>query len=108
MDGTRKIIIQLHCRIWFRSLTLCYAEFLLNLLFAEFPRMTFEHSNPLLHRHIDLVTNRDKALGEVFIIMHHETDSDHEVINVVEDERMLATVDFLALKEMNWMIPPVS
>ena len=70
--------------------------------------MTFEHFDTLLHGHVNLVTDRHETFSEMFIIAHHEPDSDHEVINVVEDERVLATVGLLALKEMHGVIPPVT
>lgn len=84
------------------------AELLAYLFLAELPRMALEHSDPLLNRHVDLVADGHEAPRQMVVVAHHEPDGDHEVVDVVEDERVLATVDLLTLEEMNGVISPVS
>lgn len=70
--------------------------------------MALEHGDPLLNCHVYLVAYRNKAFRQMVVVAHHEPDRDHEVVDVVEDERMLAAIDLLTLEEMNGMISPVS
>lgn len=90
------------------SLSLRDAELLPYFFLAELPRVALEHSDSLLNRHVNLVADRHKAFRQMLIVAHHEPDSDHEVVDVVEDERVLAAVDLLTLEKMHWVISPVS
>lgn len=83
------------------------AELLLDLFLAEPPRVPLQHGSTLLQRHVDLVADGDEALGEVLVVTHHEPDGDHEIVDVVEDERVLSAVGLLVLEKVHGMLPPV-
>lgn len=69
--------------------------------------MALQHCDALLHRHVDLIAYGHEAPGQMLVVVHHEPDGDHEIIDVVEDECLLATVDLLAVKEVYGMLSPV-
>lgn len=70
--------------------------------------MALEHGDALVHGHVDLLADGHEAAREVLVVAHHEPHRDHEVVDVVEDERVLAAVDALALEEVHWVVSPVA
>ena len=69
--------------------------------------MSPEQRSPLLEGERDLVANGDHAAGEVVVVFHEQADSDHEVVDVVEDQGTLLGVGLLLLQERAGVVAPV-
>lgn len=58
--------------------------------------------------HADLRSNRHQTPGQVVVILPHEPDGDHDVVDVVEDEGPAVLVLFLGLHEGERVVAPVA
>ena len=54
--------------------------------FTEGTRLGLQKRCDLVDAHADLVSNRDKTLGKVFVVFAQQLESDHEIVDVAEDE----------------------
>lgn len=64
-----------------------------NLLLCERSGVLSEESFTIRHRHGHLFpVDRDHALCESRIVLHQESNSDHQVVDVVEDLPMIASI----------------
>ena len=90
------------------SKLLLLLELLLDLLLGESSRSSLQHSSPLIQRQSNLVADGHKTLGERLVILHHESNSDHKVVDVVEDNGVLFSVSVLGLLEMHGVLAPVA
>ena len=90
------------------SKLLLLLELLLNLLLGKSSRSSLQHSSPLIQRQSNLVANGHKTLGERLVILHHKSNSDHKVVDIVEDYGVLFGVGVLGLLEMHRVFAPVT
>lgn len=68
-----------------------------------------EIRRPLFERHVHLeLANRHHALGQRHVILHDQPDSNHNVIDVMENQRIVGRVGFLALEEGHGVFAPVT
>ncbi|TKW51113.1 hypothetical protein CTA1_12224 [Colletotrichum tanaceti] len=74
---------------------------------AELPGVPPQHRRPLLDGHPDLLAHRHETPRQVHVVLAQQPDRHHEVVNVVEDERLLADVRLLLLEERRGMVAPV-
>lgn len=58
--------------------------------------------------HADLVAHRHQTPGQVVVILPHEPDGDHDVVDVVEDEGAAVPVLRLGLHEGERVVAPVA
>lgn len=79
-----------------------------NLPLTERPRLGTQHLGLFFQRHADLVAHGDEALGEVHVVLHDEADGDHDVVDVLEGECVLAGVLVLLLQESDGVLAPVA
>ena len=64
-----------------------------NLLLCERSGVLFEESFAIRHRHGHLfAVDRDHAPCESRIVLHQEPNSDHQIVDVVEDLSMIASI----------------
>lgn len=70
--------------------------------------MSLQHGNSLVHGECNLVSDRDQAFGQSLVVLHQQSNGQHEIINVVEDNGVLVCVCLLRLVERNWVLTPVS
>lgn len=55
-----------------------------------------------------MVANGYKTLGKRLVILHHESNGDHKVVDVVEDNGVFFGVSVLGLLEMHRMFAPMT
>lgn len=79
-----------------------------NILLREPPRLRLQHRHSLLVTHTDLRANRHQTPGQVVVILPHEPDGDHDVVDVVEDEGAAVLVLLLGLHEGERVVAPVA
>lgn len=51
--------------------------------------MLSKESSTFLQSHGDLVSDRNHALGQSVVVLEHQPDGDHDVINIMKDKGVL-------------------
>lgn len=59
-------------------------EFLLDFFFGKLARQALQILDSTLHREICLSSKGNHTLGKGFIILYHQSVSDHQEVNVVK------------------------
>ena len=54
-----------------------------------------------------MVANGYKTASQTGVVFHHKPNSDHDVVDILEDECMLGYVLLLLLEERSRMLAPV-
>ena len=83
-------------------------ELRLNLLLRKPPRLSPQHIGELLLRHSDLIAHGHEAVGEVQVVLLHQFESHHQVVDVVEDEGAAVAVGGFGLEEVHGLVAPVA
>lgn len=55
-----------------------------NLFLSKFPSELFQECDSSVQGQVDLVSHRNETLGQGFVVLHHESDRDHQIIDIVE------------------------
>jgi len=79
-----------------------------DLLLCEPPGLPLQHLHALLHRHLHLLAHRNQATRQVLVVLAQQCDGQHEVVDVVEDQRVLIRVLLLLRQERDGMVTPVA
>lgn len=79
-----------------------------DILVGEPARLGAQHVCDFLARHVNLVADGHEAVGEVEVVVAHESEGHHVVVDVVEDEGATVAVGGFGLEEVNGLLAPVA
>lgn len=84
------------------------SPFCRNVLLGELPRLTLQHRHALFMCELHLLAYRHHAASDVIVILPQKVDSQHHVVDIVEDKGVLIGVLLLLRQECHGMLTPVA
>lgn len=79
-----------------------------NIFLCKAPSFCLQHRCDLFHAHADLVTDGHQASCQMQVVLAQEPVSDHEIVNVAEDEGLFACVARFLVQKAERVIAPVA